>query len=59
MGRTDITKTINIMKTKKNARRVAYEAKQEKEGRKVVEWIIGALIVLAVIYAVWASIMIA
>lgn len=47
------------MKTKKNARRVAYEAKQEKEGRKVVEWIIGALIVLAVIYAVWASIMIA
>ncbi len=47
------------MKTKKNARREAYEAKQEKEGKKVVEWIIGALIVLAVIYAVWASFIIA
>ena len=36
------------MKAKKNARREAYAAKQEKQGRRVVEWIIGVLVLLAV-----------
>ncbi len=45
------------MKKKNNARRAAYEAKQEKEGKKVVEWIIGVLLVLAIIFAVYTSIM--
>ncbi|MBS7284407.1 MAG: hypothetical protein ACI3YL_00225 [Prevotella sp.] len=45
------------MKAKKNARREAYAAKQEKQGRRVVEWIIGVLVLLAVAYAVWASVM--
>ena len=44
------------MSKKNNARRAAYQARQEKEGKKVVNWIFGALIFLAicfVIYAVW------
>ena len=44
-------------KIKTNARREAYPAKQEKEGRKVVEWILGILVTLGVAYAVWASFM--
>ena len=45
------------MKAKKNTHREAYAAKQEKQGRRVVEWIIGVLVLLAVAYAVWASVM--
>ncbi len=30
-----------------NAKQVAYEKKQEQEGRKVVNWIFGVLIVVA------------
>ena len=44
------------MSKKNNARRVAYQARQEKEGKKVVNWIFGVLIFLAicfVIYSVW------
>lgn len=44
-------------KIKTNARREAYAVKQEKEGRKVVEWILGILVTLGVAYAVWASFM--
>ena len=36
-----------------NAKRVAYEKKQEQEGRKVVNWIFGCLIALAIIYVIW------
>ena len=41
---------------KNNARRAAYQARQEKEGKKVVNWIFGVLIFLAlcfVVYSVW------
>ena len=44
------------MSKKNNARRAAYQARQEKEGKKVVNWIFGALVILAiclVIYSVW------
>ena len=33
-----------------NAKQRAYEAKQEKQGAKVVNWIFGVLIVLALTY---------
>ena len=36
-----------------NAKQKAYEQKQEKKGRKVVAWIFGGLIALAIVYAVW------
>ena len=44
------------MSKKNTARRAAYQARQEKEGKKVVNWIFGALVILAicfVIYSVW------
>ena len=43
------------MSKKNNARRAAYQARQEKEGKKVVNWIFGVLIFLAlgvVVYSV-------
>ncbi|MBR6276665.1 MAG: hypothetical protein IKR31_07030 [Prevotella sp.] len=42
-----------------NPKRVAYEKKQEQEGTKVVMWIIGALIVFGIFYAIWSSFMVA
>ena len=44
-----------MSKTQKNARKAAYEAKQEREGKKVVEWIIAILILMAVAYTVYIS----
>lgn len=44
------------MSKKNNARRAAYQARQEKEGKKVVNWIFGVLIFFAlcfVVYSVW------
>ena len=40
---------------KVNAKRAAYAKKQEEKGRNLIMWIIGILIALGVIYAVWAS----
>jgi len=37
-----------------NAKRAAYAKKEEKKGTSVVMWIIGALIVLGLIYAAWS-----
>lgn len=42
-------------KNKKNARRAAYQAKQEKEGRNVVMWIFGVLVALALCFAIYAA----
>jgi hypothetical protein len=41
------------MKKKNKAKREAYAKKQEEQGNKVVTWIFGGLIVLAVIYLIW------
>ena len=41
------------MNKKVNAKREAYAKKQEESGKKVVMWIIGVLIALGVLYAVW------
>ena len=44
------------MKEKKhlNAKQVAYEKKQEQEGRKVVNWIFGILVLLAVAFCAYS-----
>ena len=41
----------NVKET--NPKRVAYEKKQQEKGEKVIKWIIGVLIVLAVCYAAY------
>ena len=40
-----------------NAKRAAYAAKQEKEGNKVIGWIIGILIGLGIVFAAYSCIM--
>ena len=40
-----------------NAKRAAYAAKQEKEGNKVIGWIIGVLIGLGVVFAIFSCFM--
>ena len=41
------------MSSKKSAaRRAAYKAKQEKEGKNVVKWIFGVLVALAIIFII-------
>ena len=42
------------MSKKMNAKRVAWEKKQEEKGRKVVNWIFGVLILLAILYLLWS-----
>ncbi len=41
------------MSKKGQAKREAYAKKQEENGKKIVSWIFGGLIVLAVIYLIW------
>ena len=41
------------MSKKNNAKRKAYAKKQEESGKKVVMWIIGVLIAVGVLYAIW------
>lgn len=43
-----------MAKVKKGqAKREAYAKKQEEQGKRVVNWIFGGLILLAVIYLIW------
>ena len=51
-SKQNIRKTLaNKEKEKKmNAKQRAYEKKQEQEGRKVVNWIFGVLIVVALAF---------
>jgi hypothetical protein len=44
---------------KKNVKREAYAKKQEEQGKKVVTWIFGGLIVLAIAYLIWTFAIIA
>ena len=41
-----------------NAKQKAYAEKQAQKGDKIVKWIFGVLVLLAVIYMVWASIIV-
>ena len=43
------------MAKKTNAKREAYAKKQEEKGVKLIAWIIGLLIALGILYAVWTS----
>ncbi|MBR5688975.1 MAG: hypothetical protein IKS94_05550 [Prevotella sp.] len=43
------------MAKKVNAKREAYQKKQEQQGKNVVMWIIGGLIALGLIFAIWTS----
>ncbi len=47
------------MSNKVNAKREAYAKKQEEQGKKVVTWIFGGLIILAIIYLIWTFTMMA
>ena len=40
-----------------NAKQKAYEEKQAKQGDRIVKWIIGVLILLAIFYIIWAFFM--
>ena len=42
------------MNKKVNAKKEAWQKKQEEKGKKVVGWIFGVLILLAIIYLIWA-----
>lgn len=46
-------------KNNMNAKREAYAKKQEEQGRKVVNWIFGVLVALAVVYLAWTVYMMA
>ncbi|MBO7115773.1 MAG: hypothetical protein J6V87_01845 [Prevotella sp.] len=41
------------MSKKNQTKREAYAKKQEEKGKKVVAWIFGGLIILAIIYLIW------
>ena len=41
------------MSKKKNLKREAYAKKQEEQGKNVVNWIFGVLVVAALIYMIW------
>ena len=44
-----------MRKNKKDqARRAAYQARQEKEGKRVVNWIFGILVALALCFIVYS-----
>ena len=45
------------MSKKKNLKREAYAKKQEEQGKKVVNWIFGVLVVAALIYMIWTNLL--
>ena len=45
---------MNAKKSIRNAKKAAYAAKKEQEGRKVINWIFGILIALGVLYAIYS-----
>ena len=49
---------MNAKKSIRNAKKAAYAAKQEKEGRNVINWIFGILIALGVVYAIYSIVMV-
>lgn len=51
--RIPIIKNDIIMSEKSKIKRARKEAKQEKDGKNVVAWIFGGLIVIAIISMIW------
>ena len=48
-----------MSKKKLNAKREAYQKKQEQQGKSVVNWIFGILVGLAVLYLVYLTLSLA
>ena len=48
---------IKTMSEKSKVKRARREAEQEKKGKKVVNWIFGVLIVLAICYMIYVTIL--
>lgn len=48
------TKLYTMAYKQSKARREAYKAKQEKEGKKVVKWIFAVLVLLAILFMVYS-----
>ena len=46
---------MSINKDLKKAKHAAYEKKQAAKGEKVIKWIFGVLIALAVIFAIYSA----
>jgi uncharacterized Rmd1/YagE family protein len=46
------------MNEKTKAKKAAYQKKQEEQGKKVVNWIFGVLIVLAIIFMVYTMVLV-
>lgn len=46
---------MSINKDLKKAKHAAYEKKQAANGEKVIKWIFGVLIALAVIFAIYSA----
>lgn len=44
-------KSVNTVST--NKKRTEHQAKQKDQGEKIVGWIFGVLILLAVLYVIW------
>ena len=40
--------------SKSTQKKVAYQKKQEQDGKKVLEWIFGVLVVLAILFVVYS-----
>lgn len=51
-------KDMSNKNKKVQARRAAYEARQEKEGKKVVNWIFAVLVLLALCFIVYSVIIV-
>lgn len=42
---------------KNNVKREAYAKKQEQQGKNIILWIIGVLVLLAIVYVAWVGFM--
>jgi hypothetical protein len=45
--------------SKSAAKKVAYQKKQEEGGKKVLEWIFGVLVVLAILFVIYSIFIVA
>ena len=46
---------MSVNKDKKRAERAAYEKRQAVKGEKVIKWIFGGLIFLAILFMIYAT----
>lgn len=46
--------TMSSNKARRKAKHEAYEAKQEKKGKRIIDWIFIGLIILAVLFMIYS-----